>query len=131
MTKLVETRNAEIQVEEQLRIAEHISLDHLRILASDKGRFAKDRFKIYHHELQLREALDENPELDVEYARQQIRAFAQKEISYIHARELAKKHRPAIQNGHGRIITDIYTELNNQARIQHQLKQTIAQIRNP
>lgn len=92
MPELVETNKAIAQMEEQLIRSQSLPIEHLRILASNKGRFAHDRFYIFHHELQLQEALLLNEDIDVKYAREKIKFFANEMISIIMAEDLIANH---------------------------------------
>lgn len=96
MSKLQVVDAAIAKKEDQLQRAKVLDIAHLEILASDAGRFAQDDFRIFYHELQLRKALEENPDIDVEYARIKMEEFADHLISILMTRELVKSHVAAI-----------------------------------
>lgn len=131
MTALPNTEAAQVQMEEQLKRAAWMPIEHLRIVATDKGRFANDRFRIFHHELELRQAIAGNLEIDEAFAREMMRRYAQHEISVIMSRELTEKHCAAIMTTpRGLTITSMYVEANQHMRMSKQHKHTIARLLN-
>lgn len=96
MPELVETNQAIEQMEEQLVRSQSLAIEHLRILASNQGRFAQDRFYIFYHELQLQEALLRGDDVDVAYAREKIKFFANEIVTVIMTKDLIRNHAAAV-----------------------------------
>lgn len=92
MSRLPNVEIALAKKADHLNRASFLSEEHLVILASDKGRFADDEFLIFHHELQLRLALKDNPDIDVEFARKKMNEYAESLISVIMTKDLAMYH---------------------------------------
>lgn len=97
MSRLPNVEIALAKKDDHFKRAKILSEEHLIILASDKGRFADDEFLIFHHELQLRQALKTNPDIDVEYAREKMDEYAENLISIIMTKDLAAFHVAACQ----------------------------------
>lgn len=125
---LKQTQSAIERLEHQFKVVTKLDVNHLSIVATSLGRF-NDEFLLYYHELELRKALENNPDIDVIYAREKMREFAWNIINTYEARELIAVHAPAIYNPCFKPDRDSYEkELSKTNRIKRYHKQVIQRL---